>query len=241
MKFHALIIAVCCSAFSMAQVKDFDQEFQTKQLVVVTAPSWNSVQGTLSFYELNAQNKWTARLKDVSVTLGRTGMAWGKGLHPDELNTGKLKHEGDGKSPAGIFKLTGLFSYGEIESNMNHIQSDSTLYCVDDVNSAYYNQLVSTKHISKDWNSAEDMKRNDMLYKFGVVVAYNTDPVRRGDGSCIFLHIWKSANDDTAGCTAMTESNLLMLIQTLDKKKNPILIQLPDAEYGHLKKLYKLP
>lgn len=241
MKFHALIIAVCSSVFSMAQIKDFGKEFQTKQLIVVTASSWNSVQGTLSFYELNAQNKWTAVLKDISVTLGRTGLAWGKGLHSDLLNTGRLKQEGDGKSPAGIFKLTTLFSYGEMESNMNHIQSDSTLYCVDDVNSAHYNQLVSTKHISKDWNSAEDMRRNDVLYKFGVVVAYNTDPVRKGDGSCIFLHVWKSANDATAGCTAMTESNLLMLIEALDKKNNPILIQLPDAEYAQLKKLYKLP
>jgi L,D-peptidoglycan transpeptidase YkuD (ErfK/YbiS/YcfS/YnhG family) len=241
MKYLALIIAIGCSALSDAQVKDFSQEFQTKQLIVVTAPSWNSIQATLSFYELNAQNKWTAIWKDISVTVGRTGMAWGKGLHPDQLNTGTLKLEGDGKSPAGIFKLTTLFSYGEMESNMNHIQSDSTLYCVDDVTSGYYNQLVSTKNISKDWNSAEDMKRNDVLYKFGVVVAYNTDPVRKGDGSCIFLHIWKSANDATAGCTAMTESNLLKLIQALDKKKNPVLVQVPVAEYAQLKKRYTLP
>lgn len=241
MKCLLVIIFLSGSALSHAQMKNFSDEFQTKQLVIVTASSWSSTQGTLSFYEWSAQKKWTPILKDISVTLGRTGMAWGKGLHPDQLNNGTLKHEGDGKSPAGIFRLTTIFSYGEMESNMNHIQSDSTLYCVDDVNSAYYNQLVSTRSISKDWNSAEDMKRKDVLYKFGIVVAYNTDPTRRGDGSCIFLHIWKSLNDTTAGCTAMTESNLLMLIQALDRNKNPVIVQMPVSEYAQLKKGYTLP
>jgi L,D-peptidoglycan transpeptidase YkuD (ErfK/YbiS/YcfS/YnhG family) len=240
-KYAALLIALCIGGVLHAQVKDFGKEFQTKQLIIVTAPSWNSIHGTLSFYEADGENKWIAVLQNVSVTLGRTGMAWGKGLQPAHLNIGTLKHEGDGKSPAGIFMLTTLFSYGEMKSKMDHIIADSTLYCVDDVNSAYYNQLVNTRNISKDWNSAEDMKRKDVLYKAGVVVAYNTNPVRKGDGSCIFLHIWKSSDDSTSGCTAMTESNLQMIIQALDKKKNPVLVQMPVAEYAHMKKNYILP
>jgi D-alanyl-D-alanine dipeptidase len=226
MKYLLLVLALGYSGFSNAQAKDFGKEFQTQQLIVVTAPAWNSTQGTLSFCQLDAQNKWSSIMPQVSVTLGRKGMAWGNGLQSDQFNTGVLKHEGDGKSPAGIFKLTTLFRFGEMESNMNHIQTDSTWYCIDDANSAYYNHLVTTETVSRDWNSAEDMKRNDVLYKFGVVVAYNTDPVQSGDGSCIFLHIWRSSNDATVGCTAMTESNLLMLIQALDKKKNPLVLQM---------------
>jgi D-alanyl-D-alanine dipeptidase len=240
-KILTLLIILFGSTLAKEQIKDIGDEFQSQQLIVVTTPSWNSIRGTLSFYELNNQNKWTPRLKEVAITVGRSGMAWGKGLHPPHLNTGILKHEGDGKSPAGIFKLTSLFSYGEIESRMDHLQSDSTSYCVDDVNSVYYNQLVNSKNTDKDWTSAEDMKREDVLYKFGVVVAYNTDPIRKGDGSCIFLHIWKSSSDATAGCTAMTESNLLMIIQALDKKKNPILVQMPEKEYAQLKSIYRLP
>jgi L,D-peptidoglycan transpeptidase YkuD (ErfK/YbiS/YcfS/YnhG family) len=173
--------------------------------------------------------------------LGRTGMAWGAGLHPTNLNTGTLKQEGDGKSPAGIFKLTRLFGYGEMESRMDYVQADSTLYCVDDVNSAYYNQLVNTRNIKKDWSSAEDMRRTDHQYKFGVVVAYNTEEVKKGAGSCIFLHIWRSPTNSTSGCTSMTESNLLTIMQALDKKKNPVLVQMPIKEYNQLKKIYTLP
>lgn len=224
----------------LIQPKNFADAFKTKQLIVVTSAGWNTTQGTLAFYELDAQGNWKATANDVKVTLGRTGMAWGAGLQPTSLNTGTLKREGDGKSPAGIFKLTQLFSYGELETRMDAVRSDSTLYCVDDVNSAYYNQLVSTSQVSKDWNSAEEMKRKDNLYKFGVVVAYNAEG-RKGAGSCIFLHIWRDQNKATAGCTAMTESNLLTIIHALDKNKNPMLVQMPTSEYEKLKKVYVLP
>lgn len=232
------LVLLCSTA--CAQPKSFADVFSTKQVIIVTSPAWNSTQGTLHFYELDAQGKWKATAKDVSVTLGRTGMAWGAGLQPASFTTGTLKREGDGKSPAGIFKLTRLFSYGELQTKMDAVQSDSTLYCVDDVNSAYYNQLVSTSQVSKDWNSAEEMKRNDNLYKFGVVVAYNAEG-KKGAGSCIFLHIWRDKNKATAGCTAMTESNLLTIIHALDKNKNPMLVQMPAAEYEKVKKMYLLP
>lgn len=239
MKYVLLILGI--SGFLNPQPQDFSSLFQTQQLIVVTSDDWSTTQGRLSFYELNAENKWKPVLKDIAVMLGRTGMAWGAGLHPTSLNTGTLKQEGDGKSPAGIFKLTRLFGYGEMESRMDYVQADSTLYCVDDVNSAYYNQLVNTRNIDKAWSSAEDMRRTDHQYKFGVVVAYNTEGVKKGAGSCIFLHIWRSPTNSTSGCTSMTESNLLTIMHALDKKKNPVLVQMPNKEYNQLKKIYTLP
>lgn len=226
---------------SQAQTVDFEKAFQSRQVIIVTSTDWQSNKGSLSFYEVDAADSWKMILKDVPIMLGRNGMAWGDGLHPAKLNTGEMKREGDGKSPAGIFRLNSLFSYGELESTMPHTKVDSTWYCVDDANSEYYNKIVSTTSISKDWNSAEDMKRKDHQYKFGVVVAYNTEPVKKLAGSCIFLHIWKGPGETTAGCTSMTEANLLMLIHSLDKTKNPTLVQMPASEYESLKKLYKLP
>lgn len=239
MKYFLLILAT--SGFLNPQQQDFSSLFQTQQLIIVTSDNWSTTQGQLSFYELGVENKWKPVLKDIPVMLGRTGMAWGAGLQPADLNTGTLKHEGDGKSPAGIFKLTRLFSYGEMEARMDHIVADSTLFCVDDMNSAYYNQLVNTRDIGKDWNSAEEMRRTDHQYKFGVLVAYNTESVKKGAGSCIFLHIWRSPTNSTSGCTSMTESNLLTIMQALDKKKNPILVQMPVKKYNQLKKIYTLP
>jgi len=237
----SLLPILLIAGLLIPQQQDFSKTFQTRQLIVVTSDNWNTTQGHLSFYEFAATNKWIPVLKDIPVMIGRHGMAWGAGLQSSELNTGTLKHEGDGKSPAGIFKLTRLFSYGEMESRMDYVKADSTLYCIDDVNSAYYNQLVSTRNMDKDWGSAEEMRRTDHQYKFGVVVAYNTETVKKGAGSCIFLHIWKSPTNATSGCTSMTESNLLTIMQALDKNKNPVLVQMPNKEYNHLKKIYALP
>jgi D-alanyl-D-alanine dipeptidase len=55
------------------------------------------------------------------------------------------------------------------------------------------------------------------------------------------MHIWSGSTSPTAGCTAMKEADILKLIDFLDQKKNPILVQVPRSEYDQLKHRYKLP
>jgi hypothetical protein len=62
-----------------------------------------------------------------------------------------------------------------------------------------------------------------------------------GEGSCIFLHIWRSPEKGTAGCTAMAEEDLLAVLLWLKNEKNPLLAQLPRAEYEKLWKVWGLP
>jgi L,D-peptidoglycan transpeptidase YkuD (ErfK/YbiS/YcfS/YnhG family) len=226
---------------SLHPPEDFGAAFQTRQLVVVTSRDWNASIGKLSFYEQQEDGSWTFLLKDVPVVLGKKGMAWGHGLQPAELNTSPLKKEGDGKSPAGIFRITHVFGYGDRAFKMKYLKADSTVFCVDDIASVNYNQIVNTQAIDKDWNSAEEMKRKDHLYRWGAVVAYNTQPVIKGNGSCIFLHIWRSPASGTAGCTAMTEVNLVTLLESLDPAKNPTLLQMPERELSSLRNRYRFP
>ena len=105
---------------------------------------------------------------------------------------------------------------------------DTNFYCVDDVNSGYYNTLVVSDTAKHDYNSFEYMKRNDSLYEYGVWVLYNSNPVVRGNGSCIFIHVWRDVKSPTAGCTAMSRENILKLIYWLKKKKNPVLLQVVE-------------
>ncbi len=219
---------------------DLNTRFNTGQLIVVTTDSWNKIEGKMSVYEYKG-NRWMPVLTEIPIVTGRSGMAWGKGLHKAELNKGKLKKEGDGNSPAGIFQLSGLFGYEDIRSEMNSLKVDNRTFCVDDSKSAYYNQIVKSDTVKKDWNSAETMRMKSDVYKFGIFVDYNVKPAIPNMGSCIFMHIWSGSNKPTAGCTAMKESDILKLIDFLDKKKNPILVQVPQSEYSKLKGMYKLP
>lgn len=227
-------------SFFFEQPIDLNARFNTGQLIVVTTDSWNKIEGKMSVYEYKG-NRWVPVFTKIPIVTGRSGLAWGKGLHKEKLNKGKLKKEGDGNSPAGIFRLSGLFGYEDIRSEMNSLKVDKQTFCVDDSKSVYYNQIVKSDTVKKDCNSAETMRMKSDVYKFGIFVDYNVKPAIPNMGSCIFMHIWSGSNKPTAGCTAMKESDILKLIHFLDKKKNPILVQLPLAEYSKLKSMYKLP
>jgi D-alanyl-D-alanine dipeptidase len=114
--------------------------------------------------------------------------------------------------------------------------------CVDDVNSHHYNKVVGRDQVGIfDWKSSEKMLEIGPAYELGVFVAYNSYPVVRGNGSCIFLHVWKDATTPTVGCTAMGRIDLERLVSWLEPGHNPYLVQLPEAEYNSLKKSWNLP
>ncbi len=228
------------SFFFNEQPINLNTRFNTEQLILVTTDTWNKIEGKMAVYEYKG-NRWMPVFTEIPIVTGRSGMAWGTGLHKAELNKGKLKREGDGNSPAGIFHLSGLFGYEDIRSEMNSLKVDNQTFCVDDSKSIYYNQIVKSDTVKKDWNSAETMRMKSDVYKFGIFVDYNVNPAIPDMGSCIFMHIWSGSKNPTAGCTAMKESDILKLIDFLDKRKNPILVQIPLSEYGRLKSMYKLP
>ena len=226
--------------FFFNKQEDLHTLFKSSQLIVVTSASWNKIEGQMNVYEYQS-GVWKVVLRDIPIVTGRSGMAWGRGLHSTEFNKGRLKKEGDGNSPAGIFYLSGLFGYENISAKMTSMKVDLQTFCVDDSKSAFYNQIVKTDTVKKDWASAETMRMKSDVYKYGIFVDYNIKPAIPNGGSCIFMHIWSGSTSPTAGSTAMKEADILKLIDFLDQKKNPVLVQLPRAEYDKMKRLYKLP
>jgi L,D-peptidoglycan transpeptidase YkuD (ErfK/YbiS/YcfS/YnhG family) len=86
-------------------------------------------------------------------------------------------------------------------------------------------------------NSFENMRRDDAQYELGVVVGHNKNQIKQR-GSCIFLHVEKSEDTSTAGCTAMRLEDIKKIIYWLDKNKNPILIQVTKSQLNEIAKLY---
>ncbi|MNT94259.1 hypothetical protein D3C72_2359060 [compost metagenome] len=56
-----------------------------------------------------------------------------------------------------------------------------------------------------------------------MVIRYNDNPIIKGKGSAIFMHIWRSQDKPTAGCVAMSEVNLLKVMNRLDPKQSPVI------------------
>jgi zinc D-Ala-D-Ala dipeptidase len=218
-----------------------------EQLIVVTTPGWDSITGTLTMYERAPSGAWQRRGNAWAIVVGRTGLAWGRGIIPVQAMAGPVKHEGDGRAPAGIFGLGTAFGYAPPDSarwlHLPYVQATTALECVDDPGSRWYNQVLlrSSARPSPDWNSSEIMRLSSNEYLWGVVVEHNTAPAVPGDGSCIFLHVWGGPTEPTVGCTAMAEPNLLDLMHWLDPKRNPVLVQLPAEEYHRLRKQWQLP
>jgi len=215
----------------------------TQQLLVVVTDGWNSLQGTLYGFKKH-KGEWILQFSNA-VVVGSKGLGVGDGLVQLSIDTAPIKKEGDLKSPAGIFKIGTAFGYASYRAakwiKNPYISATDTLICVDDMHSAYYNKLVNNDSTKKDWKSFEQMHRKDDYYKWGLFINHNADKPVSGKGSCIFMHIWENDHVGTEGCTAMKEDNILKILHWINVRLNPILVQLPKAEYAKLATQYNLP
>jgi L,D-peptidoglycan transpeptidase YkuD (ErfK/YbiS/YcfS/YnhG family) len=205
---------------------------QSRQMLLSVSAGWDHTRATLQAYERPANGApWAPVGAPIEASLGRAGLAWGRGLHPNGL-PGPEKREGDGKSPAGVFDLrlvTGYAKAAPSGTRMPYRESTATLRCVDDARSVHYNRLADEATEKKDWSSAEDMRRKDHLYRLVVWVGHNDAPVVPGGGSCIFLHLRSGPDATTSGCTAFEPEPMERLLRWLDPASRPVLVQLPEA------------
>ncbi|MCW5802832.1 MAG: D-alanyl-D-alanine dipeptidase, partial [Deltaproteobacteria bacterium] len=214
-----------------------------KQLITARIVNWASTRATLQRYR-RAGHAWMPEGAPWPAVIGRTGAAWGAGLHgvgaPGDLE-GPVKREGDGKSPAGAFALHGAYGYAAqppAGTRVPYTALDEGWQCIEDTRSAHYNQILDRRRIAIDWTSTDRMRRRDDLFTWIVDVAHN--PARTpGAGSCIFLHVWQGETKTTHGCTAMEEPRLAALIAGLDP--TAVYVLLPDAEYAALAQAWQLP
>ena len=240
------LLLLACSwplATGRAATRELDR---SRQCVVVLTDNWASTTGVMHAFERSgATASWKERGPGFAVVVGKNGLGQGRGLVRLDFEGAPNKKEGDDRAPAGIFRLSSAFGYAPARSaawvKLPYLALSKQVEGIDDPNSRYYNKLVDRSKVAKiDWRSSEQMRRDDVLYKWGVVVEHNPAAIP-GAGSCIFLHIWKSSSAPTAGCTAMPESDLVRLIRWLDPARHPILVQMPRAAYRSVRAKYGLP
>lgn len=210
---------------------------------------------TESFTDNQARLRRLARGKDgtwrpvgdaVAVTIGKNGLAWGRGLSGEPPVGGPVKVEGDGRSPAGVFSFSTAFAYQPEDlwkpTKMPMHRVTAATICVESINSVSYNRILDeTPETVKDYEAPDRMLRPDGLYRYGLMVNHNAPDTKPGGGSCIFMHLWRRPGAPTVGCTAMNESSMQALLAWLDAGKHPVLVQLPRAELARLAPAWGAP
>ena len=186
--FFALFLIVLLLSFPVSDlsgsspesgfIRDNPKIGNSGQALVVRAPDREAKIGEAAAWERDGNGRWKPVFGPLRAVIGKKGFA-----------PAGEKSEGDGRTPSGLFRLGFAFGYGPSPpTRMPYRQAQDDTIWVDDANSPDYNQW--TKKGATRASSFEWMRRKDGLYRFGIVIEYNMNPVVSGKGSAIFLHIW---------------------------------------------------
>jgi L,D-peptidoglycan transpeptidase YkuD (ErfK/YbiS/YcfS/YnhG family) len=141
-----------------------------------------------------------------------------------------MKHEGDKRTPAGVFEISRPFGFGPSSLPGYLRLRRGATFCVDDTRSPHYGKIVSRAQAGRGV-SGEDMA-TIRLYRRGLVVNYPPNAARRA-GSCIFIHVWRRPTSGTLGCIATSDVNIQRL-QTFISGHRAALAILPETARDRL-------
>jgi len=134
-----------------------------------------------------------------------------------------LKKEGDLSTPRGTFKL-GLLYYRKdrnksFKCNIKKRIIKKMMGWCNDSRSKKYNREVN---LPFKYN-AEKLFRRDRIYDLFINIKYNYNPVRKGKGSAIFLHLARKKYKPTEGCVAISKKDFIKILPLI-KSNTKILI-----------------
>jgi len=213
----------------------------TLQLVVGIAPSWEAKTATLYRFERKPGGSWKRVGKAWPSHIGKNGLAAGRGLLEWCGADSERKIENDKKAPAGAFYLGESYGFGEglkraPRGKMTPLTK--TMACVSDPDSVWYNRIVDTDAVDRDWDWTRPLRRADKIKSRMIVIGVNgaaapdDDPPVSGEGSCVLFHLTRGRA--TVGCTSLTESRLDALIAWLKPASKPVYMLMTREQYDDL-------
>jgi L,D-peptidoglycan transpeptidase YkuD (ErfK/YbiS/YcfS/YnhG family) len=217
-----------------------------RQVVVSITDSWDDFLAVVYRFE-QVCGEWKRVGRGVPAVVGEKGLAWDPAVperDPDRLP----KREGDLRAPAGRFDLSGAMGAASSRPSAIAVPFRAIkpgTHCVDDSASTWYNRIVEENEIPGYhpglWKSSERMWMETELYRLLLLVEYNARDPKPGNGSCIFMHIWRGEGRATTGCTAMAAPDLEEIVTWLKPESKPELVQLPREVYNRLWRQWRLP
>ena len=127
------------------------------------------------------------------------------------------KQEGDNITPKGTYRAIKIFYRPDkinlIKTHLRKIKIKKNMGWCDDPSSNLYNKQIKLPSIYRH----EKLYRKDNLYNIIIVLNYNMNPIVKGKGSGIFIHITKNYKP-TRGCIALKEIDLIKILNFIKKK-----------------------
>lgn len=123
------------------------------------------------------------------------------------------KREGDHATPAGVLQLRRVLYRADrlppprAPGLPREPLAPDDGWC-DEASSADYNRMVRRPHAARH----EALWRDDAAYDVIGLLGWNDDPVEKGRGSAIFLHVARPDYAPTEGCVALALADLLRLL-----------------------------
>ena len=146
-------------------------------------------------------------IKNKKLTCGKYRVKCAVG----KRGIGNKKREGDKITPIGKFKIRTILYRKDrmphFKCKINKLSIKSEMGWCDDPKSKKYNKLIKFPFKG----SAEKLYRKDNTYDIILVLDYNMNPIRKGKGSAIFIHVARKNYKSTLGCIAVSKRNLKII------------------------------
>ena len=130
---------------------------------------------------------------------------------------GLKRKEGDLITPKGKYKIKYILyrkdRIKKIQSKIKKIAIKKNMGWCDDIKSTKYNKLIKLPSS----NSYEKLYKKENIYDLILVLNYNINPIRKGKGSAIFIHVARKNYKSTLGCIAVSKKNLKKIIKKINK------------------------
>lgn len=161
------------------------------------------------FYAFKRQGNEFVEVFNTVGLVGKNGIA-----------TIEEKHEGDYRTPAGIYTFGMCFGIKDDNgiSPLGYTVVGEDDYWDSNPESDTYNQWIKKKDLPATYDKTkyENLISKKGTYNYVAAINYNVDPIIKGKGSAIFLHCTKEGSMlYTGGCIAIPEDKMLIALSMI--------------------------
>lgn len=125
--------------------------------------------------------------------------------------------EGDGKTPLGTWEIGEAYGIkDDPESRIPYTKiTDEMYWCATGSNSDKYNTLIIDSGKDEETHKEDEhLIDYEVYYNYLLDLGYNKAGAPYA-GNALFLHCWKDENRPTGGCVAISEENMIKVLQTV--------------------------